>query len=233
MMKESMSVKICLMLHGLGPPPPSIPECEVRYWLPAERFAQIVDLVRHTHNQVHFTFDDGNATDVRIALPALRNAGLSASFFIPSDHIGQPGRVDEDDIRTLRAAGLEIGSHGGAHISWAQSPDETVAQDITRSIHRLSSILGERVETVAVPFGECDLRVLRILRALGIRCVYTSFRGPCRKHAWLVRRYCITADIPEATIRELLTKNYAAIDMAVAFLREWKHVGPATLWPAT
>jgi peptidoglycan/xylan/chitin deacetylase (PgdA/CDA1 family) len=226
-------MKICLMLHGLGPPPPGIPECEVRYWMPAERFAQIVDLVRHTHNQAHFTLDDGNATDVQIALPALRDAGLSASFFIPSDHIGQTGHVSESDIRTLRAAGMEIGSHGCAHISWMQVPDQAIAQDVTRSVDRLSSILGERVETVAVPFGECDLRVLRVLRALGIRRVYTSFRGPCRKGAWLVRRHCITADMPEAAIRELLTKHYTAIDAAVSFLREWKHVGRASLWPAT
>jgi peptidoglycan/xylan/chitin deacetylase (PgdA/CDA1 family) len=225
-------MKICLMLHGLGPPPPGISEFEARYWLPAERFAQIVDLVRHTGNQVHFTFDDGNATDVRIALPALRDAGLSASFFIPSDRIGQAGHVSEGDIRALRAAGMEIGSHGCAHITWTQVPDEAVAQDVTRSIGRLGSILGERVDTVAVPFGECDLRVLRVLRALGIRRVYTSFRGPCRKDAWIVRRYCITADLPDTALSELLTKRYTAIDAAVAFLREWKHAGRASLWPA-
>ena len=227
-----MSMKICLMLHGLGPPPPSISEFEARYWLPAERFAQMVDLVRHTHNHAHFTFDDGNATDVRIALPALRDAGLSASFFIPSDYIGQPGHVSESDIRALRAAGMEIGSHGCAHISWAQVPDEAIVQDVTRSIDRLSSILGEKVETAAVPFGECDLRVLRVLRGLGIRRVYTSFRGPCRADAWLVRRNCITADMPDATIRELLIKHYTAVDAALAFLREWKHAGRASFWPA-
>ena len=226
-----MSMKICLMLHGLGLPPPGISESEARYWLPAERFAQMVDLVRHTHNQVHFTFDDGNATDVRFALPGLRDAGLSASFFIPSDHIGQPGHVGEDDIRALRGAGMEIGSHGCAHISWTQVPDEAIAQDVTRSIDRLGSILGERVATVAVPFGECNLRVLRVLRGLGIRRVYTSFRGPCRADAWLVRRDCITADMPDASIRELLTKHYTAIDAAVAFLREWKHAGRASFWP--
>jgi peptidoglycan/xylan/chitin deacetylase (PgdA/CDA1 family) len=225
-------MKICLMLHGLGPPPRSISEFEARYWLPPEQFAQIVDLARHTHNQVHFTFDDGNASDARIALPALLGAGLCASFFIPSDRVGRAGHVSEGDIRTLRAAGMEIGSHGCAHISWMQIPDETIAQDVTRSIARLSSILGERVETVAVPFGECDLRVLGVLRALGIRRVYTSFRGPCRKDAWLVRRDCITADMPEAAIRELLTKRYIAIDAATAFLREWKHAGRASLWPA-
>jgi peptidoglycan/xylan/chitin deacetylase (PgdA/CDA1 family) len=225
-------MKICLMLHGLGPPPPGTSEFEARYWLPQKKFAQIIELVRHTHNQVHFTFDDGNATDVQIALPALLDAGLSASFFIPTDHIGQAGYVSDGEIRALRTSGMEIGSHGCAHISWMQVPDATIAQDVTRSIGILSAILGETVDMVAVPFGECDLRVLRVLRALGIRRVYTSFRGPCREGAWLVRRHCITADMPDAAIRALLTRHYTASDAVVAFLREWKHAGRATLWPA-
>jgi peptidoglycan/xylan/chitin deacetylase (PgdA/CDA1 family) len=220
------------MLHGLGPPPPSLSEFEARYWLPEKKFAQIIDVVRHTHNQVHFTFDDGNATDVQVALPALRDAGLSASFFIATDHIGQAGHVIEGDIRALQAAGMEIGSHGCAHVSWAQLSDDAIAQDVNHSVARLSAILGEAVDTVAVPFGECDLRVLRVLRALGIRRAYTSFRGPCREGAWLVRRHCITADMPDASIGALLTKHYTAVDAAVAFLREWKHAGRAALWSA-
>jgi len=218
------------MLHGLGPPAPHICEDEARYWLPAERFAYILELVRRTPNPVHITIDDGNASDVTIALPALRDAGLSASFFIPSDRIGEAGYVSEADIRELRAAGMEIGSHGCAHITWTEVPDETIAEDVTRSIGRLSSVLGERVETVAVPFGECDLRVLRLLRTLGIRRVYTSFRGPGREGAWLVRRDCITADMPDATIRDLLTKKYTAVDATMSFLREARHAGRASLW---
>ena len=223
-------MRICLMLHGFGPPAPHICEGEARYWLPAERFAYILELVRRTHNPVHITIDDGNASDVQVALPALRDAGLSASFFIPSDRIGEAGYISEADIRELRAAGMEIGSHGCAHITWTEVPDETIAEDVTRSIGRLSSVLGERVETVAVPFGECDLRVLRLLRTLGIRRVYTSFRGPGREGAWLVRRDCITADMPDATIRDLLTKKYTVIDATMSFLREARHAGRASLW---
>jgi peptidoglycan/xylan/chitin deacetylase (PgdA/CDA1 family) len=228
-----MSMKICLMLHGLGSPPPGTSEDAARYWLPVERFAYILELVRRTHNPVRITFDDGNATDVRIALPALLDAGLSASFFIPSDRIGQAAYLSEAGIRELRAAGMEIGSHGSAHITWTEVPDAAIAEDVSRSVGRLSSILGERVETVAVPFGECDLRVLRVLRGLGIQRVYTSFRGPCRRNAWLVQRDCIRAEMPEAAIRELLTKRYTAIDVAMSFLRMWRHAAQASLWPAS
>ena len=222
-------MNLCLLLHGLGPPP-SVPEAEVRYWLPAETFAKIVEFARHTATRI--TFDDGNDTDVRIALPILKAAGLSASFFIPTDRIGQPGYVSEADIRTLRAAGMTIGSHGCAHIIWTAVSNEEIADDVTRSIEKLSSILDEKVDTVAVPFGECDRRVLRMLQRLGVRRVYTSFRGPAAEGAWLVRRDCITVDMAEASIRELFTKKYTAADAMKAFLRAWRHAGRAALWRA-
>lgn len=232
MMKEFEPMKICLLMHGLGPTPPHIPEVELRYWLTTEKFAQVLDLVRRTCNAVQLTFDDGNATDVHIALPALRDAGLTASFFIPTDRIGRAEYLSEADIRELRAAGMQIGSHGCAHIRWTEVPNEAIVADVARSIDRLSSILGEKIETAAVPYGECDLRVLRVLRRLGLRHVYTSFPGPCRKSAWLVKRDCLTAEMTQADIGELLMTDYTGVDVALSFLRMTRHAGWASLWPA-
>ena len=223
-------MKICLMLHGLGRPPPHVCDDEARYWLPAKKFARLLEHVQRARHPVQITIDDGNASDVTVALPALLAAGLSALFFIPSDRIGEEGYVSEGNIRALRAAGMEIGSHGCAHITWTEVPDEAIVEDVTRSIGRLSDILGERVNTVAVPYGECDLRVLQVLRHLGIARVYTSFPGLAADGAWLVRRHCITADMPDAAFDHLLTKNYSAVDAAMAFLRTWRHAGRATLW---
>ncbi len=223
-------MKLHLMFHGLGAPPPHVSSDEARYWLPVETFTGILDLVRC--HPAHISFDDANATDIRIALPALKDAGLSATFFIPTDRIGEPGYLSEGDILAIRTAGMEIGSHGCAHIEWTKLPDETVAADVLRSIGRLSTILNEKVQDVAVPYGECDLRIMRVLRALGVRRVYTSFGGRNSEEAWIVRRTCLTTDMSVETIQKLLTKNYTAADDTLAFLREWRHVRHAALWPA-
>ncbi|MDE1987422.1 MAG: polysaccharide deacetylase family protein [Alphaproteobacteria bacterium] len=220
----------CLLLHGLGTPPPHITDLERPYWLTMETFSHIVALARH--NEVRLTFDDGNDTDVHVALPALLSAGLTAAFFIPSDRIGRPGYVSEDDIRTLQAAGMEIGSHGRAHIRWTEVSDEAISDDVTASIDRLEEILGERVRGVAVPFGACDRRVLRLLRGLGARRVYSSFAGPDPDDAWLVRRDCLMADMPPAALERLLTKKYTAVDGTLSFLRTWRRAGEASLWRA-
>ena len=223
-------MNVCLLLHGLGPIPPHISMAETPYWISAEAFANVIELARHTTTRI--TFDDGNDTDVRLALPILKSAGLTASFFIPTDRIGRPGYVSESDIRTLRAAGMEIGSHGCAHIVWTEASNEAIVVDVTRSIERLEAILGENIHTVAVPYGACDRRVLSVLRAIGVRRVYTSFRGPAAETAWLVRRDCLTSDMPDASIRKLLTKKYTAVDAAWAFLRTLRRSGRAALWSA-
>jgi peptidoglycan/xylan/chitin deacetylase (PgdA/CDA1 family) len=225
-------MQLHLILHGLGPVPAHASEREARYWLSTETFARVLDLAAASRNRVAITFDDGNDTDVRLALPALRRAGMTATFFILSDSIGRPGFVGEDDIRALRHAGMEIGSHGAAHLCWTKASDEEIARDVTRSIARLEDILGEEVTSVAVPFGDCDLRVLRVLRGLGIGRVHTSFRGPDSDESWIVHRNCLMAEMPDRAIETLLMRRYGMRDYAMAFLRAFRHVSWAAFWPA-
>jgi peptidoglycan/xylan/chitin deacetylase (PgdA/CDA1 family) len=217
----------CLMLHGIGPVPSHIPDVEKPYWLPVDLFADVVEMVRG--GDARFTFDDGNATDVSIALPALRAAGLTAAFFIPSDRIGRPGYLGEDDIRRLHNEGMEIGSHGCAHMRWTEVCDAEIANDVMHSIERLAGIVQAPVRSVAIPYGHCDRRVLGILRRLGIARVYSSFRGPEADGAWLVRRDCIMAHMSRGEIHEILTRSPARTQAALAFLRIWRRAGNAVL----
>lgn len=218
----------CLMLHGLGTPPPHISEVERPYWLPEATFHEILEHL----GEARLTIDDGNASDVSVALPGLLCARLTATFFIPSDRIGTEHYVCEDDIRALHAAGMEIGSHGCAHVRWTQVSDAEIALDVTRSMERLGSLIGAPVRALAVPYGDCDRRVLRVLRSLGVGRVYSSFRGPDTPDAWLVRRHCITADLPLGDIRNLLTRKPSAAGTALSFLRTWRRAGNAALWTA-
>ena len=220
----------CLMLHGIGPVPPHVGEDEIPYWVSRETFAFILGLMRQI--PARLTFDDGNASDAAIALPALIDARMTASFFIPTARIGTPGYVDENDIRALHGAGMEIGSHGCTHQRWTEMSDSEIAQDVTASVERLSAIIGEPVRTAAIPFGHCDRRVLAVLRRLGLTRVYSSFRGPDSDARWLVRRDCITAGLDEAEIRTLLTRKPALAESALTLLKSWRRAGNAALWAA-
>lgn len=217
----------CLMLHGIGPTPPHIPEDEKPYWITSGTFAGLIEMVREA--KARLTFDDGNDSDATIASPALQAAGMTAAFFIPSDRINTPGYLNEEQIQAMHNAGMEIGSHGCAHIKWTNISDAEIAIDVARSVERLSAIIKTPVRTLAIPFGDCDRRVLAILRKLGIGRVYTSFRGPEAENAWLVRRDCIMAHMTRADINAVLWRKRAMADSALEFLRMWKHTGNAAL----
>jgi len=217
----------CLMLHGIGEPPAHAPGEEWPYWVSRFVFEAILDLVREA--PARLTFDDGNASDVEIALPALTRRGLTAAFFIPSDRIGKPHYLSEADVRALHAAGMEIGSHGCRHLRWTDVPDAEIARDVTVSIERISSIIAAPVRSVAIPYGACDRRVLRVLRQIGISRVYSSFRGPELEGAWLVRRDCITRDTTLPNIKHLIAAETNAAEAAISFLRLWRRAGSAVI----
>lgn len=220
----------CLMLHGIGPVPPHVGDDEIPYWVTLGTFSGLLDLLRET--TARLTFDDGNDTDATIAVPMLAARGMTASFFIPADRINKHGYVSEDQIRAMHAAGMEIGSHGCAHVRWTEASDVEVTLDVARSIERLSAIIKAPVRSVAIPFGDCDRRVLGILRKLGVGRVYTSFRGPEMDNAWLVRRDCITAEMTRADIKAVMLRQPDMAESALTFLRIWKHAGNAALWSA-
>jgi Predicted xylanase/chitin deacetylase len=223
-------MSICLMLHGIGPAPERVDPDERPYWISESTLAFVLSAMK-THN-VRLTLDDGNDSDARIVLPKLVEAGLTAAFFIPSDRIGTPGYVTEHDILELHQAGMEIGSHGSAHLNWLKAGDAEIANDVTRSIERLTNVIKAPVRSVAIPYGYCDRRVLAVLRQLGIGRVYSSFRGPCADGAWLVRRDCITADMGPHEIRAVITRKPDAAEAALTFLRIWRHTGNAAFWAA-
>ncbi len=220
----------CLMLHGIGPLPPHAGADEAPYWVRRETFDTIIELMRTI--PARLTFDDGNTTDVTVAFPALVKAGLKASFFIPSARIGTPGYVNEEDIRFMHEGGMEIGSHGCAHLDWTKINDAEIAHDVMQSVERLSTIIKAPVRSVAIPYGYCDRRVLAMLRKLGMSRVYSSFRGPDSENTWLVRRDCIKQPMSREEILRIFTHKPAAAEAALNLLRVWRRAGNAALWAA-
>ena len=220
----------CLMLHGIGPTPSHIDPKERPYWITEQTLKFIVEQIKTC--PARLTFDDGNDSDARVVAPLLAAAGLTASFFIPSDRIGTPGYVTEADIRAMHAAGMEIGSHGCAHLNWLDACDAEIASDVAQSVERLARLINAPVRSVAIPYGCCDRRVLGVLRKLGIGRVYSSFRGPDVEGSWLARRDCITSGMGPHEIFAILTRKPAAAAAALNFLRIWRRAGNAAIWAA-
>jgi peptidoglycan/xylan/chitin deacetylase (PgdA/CDA1 family) len=193
---------INLSFHGVGPPPGAARERgEHDYWVGRDAFLSLLDEA-HGRDDVRLSFDDGNASDVEVALPALVERGMTADFFVVAGRLGSPGNVDVSGVRALRAAGMRVGSHGMDHRSWRGLDDDTLAAELVEAREAIAEAAGSAVEAAALPLGQYDRTILAALRRFDYRFVYSSDARRARVGAWLQPRYSVRADDTVRSVRE-------------------------------
>jgi peptidoglycan/xylan/chitin deacetylase (PgdA/CDA1 family) len=175
---------INLTLHGIGSPTRQLDPGEQDVWVSRARFLSLLDRVAD-RDDVTITFDDGNASDVEFALPALRERGLTGTFFVIAGRLGKPHFLDEGGVRALADAGMEIGCHGMRHRPWRGLDERELREELAEAKTILERAVGRDVTWAACPFGSYDRRVLRKLRDLGYRRVYTSDGGTAHRDDFL------------------------------------------------
>lgn len=195
--------RLILNFHGLGRPSGGIPDDERRYWLSVGEFERVLDEVLEAPPgmpPVEITFDDGNQSDLELALPALRHRGLRATFFICAGRLGQPHYLDAGGLRALVAEGMKIGSHGGDHVDWRRQDDAGLGIELEGARQRLEEAVGTPIREASIPFGSYDKRVLARLRAGRWRAAYSSDGGLCPDGAWLRPRQTLDTSWTEAPV---------------------------------
>ncbi len=186
--------QIGLIFHGIGSALRPLADGEARYWLTTSQFDTALDCIQACPrpDRIRISFDDGNLSDHDIALPRLLARGLTASFFVLSGRIGQPGSLDAGQIRTLQDRGMSIGSHGVHHLDWRRATAAGLQTDLTESRTTLEEICGRPVKTAAIPFGSYDQRVLKALQKAGYACAFSSDRGSMNPDSFLRPRSSLT-----------------------------------------
>lgn len=192
--------RVILNFHGIGEPARELEDGEAPYWVTPEIFQGALDLAdRHKTNvETHFTFDDGNASDIEIAAPLLVERGYKAQFFVLSDRIDQPGSLSTENMRALVAMGHGIGNHGAAHVDWKAMDAAGQTRELDHAREAISAAAGVPVTEAAIPFGRYNRSVLQALKARGYARVYSSDGG-----AWANDR----APIPRTSPRADMTLN--------------------------
>lgn len=156
---------------------------------------------------VAITFDDGDASNIEIALPLLRERGMVAEFFITSDFIGQAGMLEVADVRALAEAGMGIGAHGRSHRFLEDLDHDALDAELRESRERLSEIIGDDIDAFALPGGRGGERERRAALAHGYRHLFGSVPGPNRRIEsadWL-QRIAVTRDTTLAGFAALVT----------------------------
>lgn len=194
----AFGLSLHLTFHGLGPVPASVDACERPYWLSRAGFESLLDragascAAAGVRFEVHF--DDGNGSDLDIALPALAARGLTATFHVLAGRIDKPGALSAAALRELAAAGMTIGSHGFDHVDWRKLDDGALKRELVDARRLIEDAVGAPVEMAALPFGAFDRRVIEAVRQAGFAAVGSSAGGLAVAGAFLVPRTSPRAD---------------------------------------
>jgi peptidoglycan/xylan/chitin deacetylase (PgdA/CDA1 family) len=190
-----------LCFHGIGRPGRPLEDGEDRYWITADTYHRVLDLVAG-RDDVRLSFDDGNASDLQLGLEPLLERGLTATFFVLAGRLDQPGSLASDDVRTLVQHGMDIGTHGMDHCSWRRLAPQVRTRELVTAREAISEVAGTPVREAAIPRGEYDRGTLRQLREHDYAAVHTSDRRPARAGAWLQPRFSIRADDTATSVRD-------------------------------
>ena len=159
-----------------------------------------------TSRPVLITFDDGDVSNIEVALPLLLERGMVAEFFITSDFIGQPGMLSSQDVRSLSDAGMGIGAHGKSHRFLEDLDQADMEKELEDSRLRLSSITHCDIEALALPGGRGGERERVAALQQGYRYLFGSMPGTNRhtgEESWW-QRIAITRNTSLERFAELV-----------------------------
>ena len=145
-----------------------------------KRGVSLMDALEYpSSKKVVLTFDDGAQHLWDFAIPELLNRGMTASFFIPTHHIGktnswdvEEGRaevqlMDKSAIRELHRAGMEIGGHSHHHIRLGEVEESRASQELRMSKEILDDLIQKETQSMAWPYGSVPENSKELLKKSG------------------------------------------------------------------
>ena len=122
-------------------------------------FAEVADYFDHgtplPSKPVILSFDDSWRNQYRYALPVLKKAHATSTFYVFTNSIDNGNHLSLEEIKEIKNAGMEIGSHTKLHPYLNEIASAAIlADEIDGSKKILEKKLGSTITTFAYPFGE-------------------------------------------------------------------------------
>jgi len=135
---------------------------------------------------VIITLDDGYRSIYEFAYPLLKRYGYTATLFIYTDFIEASGNaLSWNQLRKLKAAGFEIGSHSISHADLTKKlpheNDQTFRSRITKEFINSKKIidreLNQDTQSFAYPYGNYNQQILDLFPKAGYKLGLTIRTG--------------------------------------------------------
>ena len=124
---------------------------------------------------VVITFDDGYRDTYEIAMPILKQYGFRSTLFLPAGEVGK--NISWDELRQMKAAGMDIGSHSLTHTELAGLSRDVQAREIGLAKEIFDRELQQNTRWFCYPYGVFDNTTKNLLKANGITVAVTIQPG--------------------------------------------------------
>lgn len=183
-----------LLYHGLGTPPAGIKHPSI--WVRPREFAAEVRALRRAGYQavtlqrvwdawhgratlprrpVVFSFDDGYASQLRIALPVLRRERWPGVLNLALSYLDELGGAAA--VQRLIDAGWEIDAHSRTHPDLTVLSDERLTDEVATAREEIRTRFGVEANFFCYPGGRFDARVVAAVRQAGYLAATTVRSG--------------------------------------------------------
>jgi peptidoglycan/xylan/chitin deacetylase (PgdA/CDA1 family) len=234
--RREMSQQLIINFHGIGDPHNNVEAGERPYWIDAgdmrrifKRVAELpkrVDPTKDGLPEILITFDDGNLSDLTLALPELVKNNLKATFFVCVGRMNDPHYLNKAGILELLKAGMTIGNHGMYQRNLTTLSERELEFEIDEAGKRLSDVTGNSISEVAIPYGAYNRRVLNWLQAKPLTGIFTSDRGFTSNEQRIKSRESITNAMSKMPMPDMLLKPRSLSknlrDAVVGAYKRWR-----------
>lgn len=229
-----MSDRLALCYHAvsdtwsshLSVPAPRF-EAQLRYLVgrgyTSATFTDLVTGAAQAERAFAVTFDDAYRSVLRNAFPVLERLGLVATVFAPTEYVGARatwrgmeewvGTAEEpeldvmswDELRTLAAAGWEVGSHTRSHARLTELDAAGLDVELRGSKDEIEDRLQRPCRSIAYPYGgfgvDIDRRSAAAAQAAGYEAAGTAPRRLWPQEPLLWPRIAVGAADRDSTFR--------------------------------
>lgn len=143
-----------------------------------EQLAHRLEKGESVDKYVALSFDDGYKNNNGVVLPLLKKYDAKASFFVINKEIGQPLFMNDEEIKEMIGAGMELGSHTYSHNPLAKIDTKYLVWEFDTSRYWLKKKYdGYIVRTLAYPNGSYNDTVIAAAKKYGFYRALTGHVG--------------------------------------------------------
>lgn len=124
--------------------------------------------VQTTEKKVALTFDAAWGSDkTESIVKILTENGIGGTFFL----VGFWVDANEDMVKLIDSAGLDIGTHSSTHPKMSTLSSEKIQEELSSSMQKITNITGKQVTLFRAPYGDYNDTLITIAGNLGLKTI--------------------------------------------------------------